>query len=250
MDERELERRARVAQLLLRAARTLGETLEPDRVYDRFHDLLAEFVLHDGLLVSSYDEAEKLIRCEYAWSDGNRLDTSVFPPLALNRGGGGMQSRVIVQGEPLLFNDVAEVVQDPGGTYYDVDREGNVRKLPDSGPPGSAAAMMVPVKHEGRVVGVVQVMANSGAYTQEQLELADGLVQQMAAAVRNVRLQKEQRRLAAAGYPRRQRQCRRRGYDRGPIPARSRRRSPSVRPRCARTRAWRSRLRAPSACRW
>ena len=198
MDERELERRARVTQLLLRAARTLGETLEPDRVYDRFHDLLAEFVLHDGLLVSSYEEGEKLIRCEYAWSDGNRLDTSVFPPLALNRGGGGMQSRVIVQGEPLLFNDVAEVVQDPGGTYYDVDREGNVRKLPDSGPPGSAAAMMVPVKHEGRVVGVVQVMANSGAYTQEQLELADGLVQQMAAAVRNVRLQKEQRRLAAA----------------------------------------------------
>ena len=89
-------------------------------------------------------------------------------------------------------------MQSPGGTYYDVDREGNVRKLPDSGPPGSSAAMMVPVKHEGRVVGVVQVMANSGSYTQEQLELADGLVQQMAAAVRNARLQKEQRRLEAA----------------------------------------------------
>ena len=58
--------------------------------------------------------------------------------------------------------------------------------------------MMVPVKHEGRVVGVVQVMANSGSYTHEQLELVDGLVQQMAAAVRNARLQKEQRRLEAA----------------------------------------------------
>jgi signal transduction histidine kinase len=109
-----------------------------------------------------------------------------------------MQSRVIVGGEPALFNDVAEVVRRPGGTYYDVDREGNVRKLPDSGPPGSSAAMMVPVKHEGNVVGVVQVMANSGSYTHEQLELVDGLVQQMAAAVRNARLQKERRRLAAA----------------------------------------------------
>ena len=198
MDERELELRARVAQLLLRAARTLGETVEPDRVYDRFHDLLAEFVLHDGVLVSSYEESDGLLRCEYAWSDGNRLDTSVFPPVALNREGGGMQSRVIITGEPLLFNDVAQVVQTPGTTYYDVDREGSLRKLPDSGPPGSSAAMMVPVKHEGRVVGVVQVMANSGAYTHEQLELADGLVQQMAAAVRNARLQKEQRRLEAA----------------------------------------------------
>ena len=198
MKERELERKARVAQLLLDAARTLGQTLDPDRVYDRFHDLLADVVQHDGVLVSSYDERDGLIRCDYAWSDGNRLDTTVFPPLPLNRKGGGMQSQVIVSGVPRFFNDVADVVQRPGGTYYDVDREGTVRKLPDSGPPGSRAAMMVPVKHEGQVVGVVQVMSNSGEYSPEQLELVDGLVGQMAAAVRNARLQKEQMRLEAA----------------------------------------------------
>ncbi len=198
MKERDLERKARVAQLLLDAARTLGETLDPDRVYDRFHDLLAEVVEHDGVLVSSYDERDGLIRCDYAWSDGNRLDTTVFPPLPLNRKGGGMQSQVIVSGVPRLFNDVADVVQRPGGTYYDVDREGTVRKLPDSGPAGSRAAMMVPVKHEGQVVGVVQVMSNSAEYSPEQLELVDGLVGQMAAAVRNARLQKEQVRLEAA----------------------------------------------------
>jgi PAS domain S-box-containing protein len=196
--KRELKRKARVAQLLLDAARALGETLEPDRVYDTFHDLLADVVQHDGVLVSSYDESDGLMRCEYAWSDGNRLDTAVFPPLPLNRKGGGMQSRVIVSGEPLFFNDVAEVVQGPGGTYYDVDREGKIRKLPESGPPGSRAAMMVPVKHEGRVVGVVQVMSNSGEYSPDDLELVNGLVGQMAAAVRNARLQKEQRRLEAA----------------------------------------------------
>jgi PAS domain S-box-containing protein len=198
VNDQELERKARVAQLLLDAARTLGETVDPDHVYDRFHDLLAGVLQHDGVLVSSYDENDGLIRCDYAWSDGNRLDTSVFPALPLNREGGGMQSRVIVNGEPLLFNDVAEVVQRPGGTYYDVDREGKVRKLPETGPPGSRAAMMVPVKHEGRVVGVVQVMSNSAEYSFGQLELVDGLVQQMAAAVRNARLQKEQRRLEAA----------------------------------------------------
>jgi signal transduction histidine kinase len=41
-------------------------------------------------------------------------------------------------------------------------------------------------------------MSNSGAYSGEQLEIVDGLVGQMAAAVRNARLQKEQRRLEAA----------------------------------------------------
>ena len=41
IDARDLERKARVTQLLLDAARTLGETLDQERVYDRFHELLA-----------------------------------------------------------------------------------------------------------------------------------------------------------------------------------------------------------------
>ena len=198
MNERELERKAAVAELLLSAARQLGETLEPERVYDRFHELLAGHVPHDGVVVSSYDESDGLIRCDYAWVEGNRIDPTTLPPLPLNRQGGGMQSRVIVTGEPLLFNDVVERVQAPDGTLYNVDSEGTVRKLPDSGPSGTTAAMMVPVAHEGRVVGVVQVMSDSGAYTAEQLALVEGLVVQMAAAVRNARLQRERLRLEAA----------------------------------------------------
>ena len=198
MHMHDLERKARVAELLVNAARELGEDLEPERVYDRFHELLADVVQHDGVIVSSYDEHEGLIRCEYAWSDGNRLDPSIFPPLPLNLEGGGMQSRVIVSGEPLLFNDVSERVREPGGTYYDVDAAGTLRKVPDSGPPGTRAAMMVPVRHEARVVGVVQLMSNTAEYASEDLELFEGLVAQMGAAVRNARLQKERRRLEVA----------------------------------------------------
>ena len=133
VNERGLEPKAGVAELLLDAARVFAETLEPERVYERFHELLGDFVGHDGVVVSSYDAADGLIRCDYAWVDGNRLDPEILPPVPLNRRGGGMQSRVIVTGEPLLVNDVAERVQEPGGTYYDVDREGHVRKRPRRG---------------------------------------------------------------------------------------------------------------------
>ena len=197
MDERTLARKAEVAELLLNAARQLGETLEPERVYERFHELLGDVVQHDGLVVSSYDESDDLIRCDYAWVEGNVIDAATLPPLPLNRSGGGMQSRVIVSGEPLLFNDVVERVQQEG-RFYNVDREGTIEKIPDSGPSGTNAAMMLPVKHEGRVVGVVQVMTDGGTYSREQLELVEGLVAQMAAAVRNARLQKDRRRLEAA----------------------------------------------------
>ena len=40
---------------------------------------------------------------------------------------------------------VPEQVKDPAGVYYDVDREGHMRKLPDDeGPPGVQSALMVP----------------------------------------------------------------------------------------------------------
>ena len=108
-----------------------------------------------------------------------------------------MQSRVITEGVPLLENAVPERVQDPGGTYYTVDREGSVRRTPDT-PVGVTAAIMVPVKDEGRVVGVVQVMSDTTTYAPEQVEILEGLAVQMAAAVRIARLQDERRRLEAA----------------------------------------------------
>jgi PAS domain S-box-containing protein len=193
-----VERQAEKARLLLEAARYLNETLEPARVYDRFHELLTDAIDHGGVVVSSYDEDDELIRCEYAWVDGERLDPAIFPPLPLNREGGGMQSRVITTGEPLLVNDVREQVKDPKGVYYDVDRAGTLRKVPDEGPPGVRAAMMLPVKHEGRVVGVVQLMTDRLEYTKEQLELAEGLVGLMGASARNARLYQKAQSEAAA----------------------------------------------------
>jgi two-component system, OmpR family, phosphate regulon sensor histidine kinase PhoR len=181
-------RKAAMAELLLEAARYLGETLEPQRVYARFHELLADSIHHDGVVVSDYDEGDGLIRCEYVWVDGNHVDPATLPPVPFNPEG-GMQSRVIATGEPLLANDVRERVAQ-GGTYYDVEGDGSMRKVPDTGPPETRAAMMVPIKHQGRVVGVVQLMSDGEPYTDEHLELIEGLVAQMAAAARNARLHK------------------------------------------------------------
>lgn len=193
----DLERKARVAELLLGAARELGEDLEPERVYERFRDLLVGVIPYDGLVISSYDPTEGLIRCDYVWNEGNVIDPSSLPPLPLNPEG-GMQSRVIVSGKPFLFTDVPHEVRQRGGTYYNVDRQGKMEKIPDSGPSRTRSAMMVPISHDGDVVGVVQLMRDRGEYNGEEVELFEALVAQMAVAVRNTRLQRERRRLEAA----------------------------------------------------
>jgi len=189
---------AEKAELLLAAARYLNETLELERVYDRFHQLLGEAVPHGGVIVSSFDAETELISCDYAWVDGEKLDPAILPPLPLNREGGGMQSRVIMTGEPLVVNDVPEQVKDPGGVYYELDSKGQMRKLPADGPPEVQSAMMLPVKHEGEVVGVVQLMHEKARYDEEQLELAEGLIGLMAGAVRNARLHERAKEEAAA----------------------------------------------------
>jgi PAS domain S-box-containing protein len=193
----DLESKARVAELLLGAARELGKSLEPERVYERFRELLVDVIPYDGLVISSYDPAEELIRCDYAWNEGNVIDPGSLPPLPLNPEG-GMQSRVIVSGKPFLFRDVPQEVRQRGGTYYNVDRQGKMEKIPDSGPSRTTSAMMVPINHDGDVVGVVQLMRDRGEYDGEEVELFEALVAQMAAAVRNARLQRERRRLEAA----------------------------------------------------
>jgi signal transduction histidine kinase len=190
-----LQREAALSRLLLDTARVLGETLVPARVYERFRGILADAIQHDGIVVSSFDEATGTIRCDYAWADGTTLDPATFPDLTLSPTG-GMQSEVIRTGRPLLTNEVAKRVEGPG-TYWDVDASGELRKVPESGPPDAQAAMMVPVKHEGTVVGVVQVMTDYGTYDEDQLEVLEGLVGQMAAAVRNARLHEERARLEA-----------------------------------------------------
>ena len=193
----ELERKARLAEILLDAARELGEGLEPERVYDRFRELLVDVLPYDGLVISSYDPTAGLIRCDYAWNEGNVIDAASLPALPLNRKG-GMQSRVIMSGKSFLFSDVPREVRERRGVYYNVDKEGRIEKIPESGPVRTKSAMMVPVRHEGAVVGVVQLMTDVDTYTNDDVELFEALVAQMAAAVRNARLQREQRRLAAA----------------------------------------------------
>jgi hypothetical protein len=69
------------AELLLSAARYLNETLDPERVYARFHELLEDAVPHAGVVVSAFDPGTELISCEYAWVDGEKLDPAIFPAL-------------------------------------------------------------------------------------------------------------------------------------------------------------------------
>ena len=179
----------RAYRILLETARQLGGSLEPSAIFARLKHSVCGAVRCDGLIVSAFDRASGVIRCDYAWTGGNVLDPATLPPLIYREDSGGMQSQVIRTGRPAMFSDVVERVRDPKGTYYEVDRGGEVRDLKEGGPPTVHSAIMVPLRLEGEVVGVIQVMADAqNAYTATDLELLEGISLLLAVALENARL--------------------------------------------------------------
>jgi len=189
-DRAELERLRR-AHLMYEAARRLSGTLVIEEIYSGLRELTAQAMSSDGMIVSSYDAASRTVRCVYLWVNGKRLDHTALMalPIDLERGG-GMQTEVIRSGEGRLYADVHDRVR-RGGRYFDVAGDGSVRDLskPDSRPAGARCALMVPVKLEGKVVGIVQSMSDTpGAYTPEHLSILESLVAPMAVALQNAEL--------------------------------------------------------------
>jgi signal transduction histidine kinase len=179
----------RLHQILLDTARQLGSSLVPDDIFARMLSSVGAAMRCDGLIVSSFDREQGEIRGAYAWVGGNVLDPSTLPPLKFRAESGGMQSEVIRTGRPALFSDVVERVRDPKGKYYEVDPSGKVKDLRDAGPPLARSAIMAPLRLEGEVVGVVQVMADAeNVYTQLDLELLEGISLLLAVALENAKL--------------------------------------------------------------
>lgn len=175
--------------LLLDASKRLNSTLNPKEVYTILEDVISGALDCEGLLVSSFDPVARQIRCEHACIGGKHPDPSGFPPLPLGEPGEGMQSTVIHTGQAMIFGDVQDRVRSGKGKYYEVEPDGKTHELPRKEALPTHSAIMAPIKLDGRVVGVIQVMCDRpGAYDGDDLALLEGIALQTAAATRNAQL--------------------------------------------------------------
>lgn len=183
--------KARRIDLMYEAGRRFSGTLVVEEIYEALREMIGGAMRYDGMIVSSYDPASSVARCAYGWASGKRFDPTTLPPLTIRLDGPGMQTEVIRTGEARLYGDVRERVRRPGARYFDVDGDGRVRDLrqPGAKPPGASCALMVPIKLEGKVIGIVQVMCDrAGAYKREHLATLESLVAPMAVALQNAEL--------------------------------------------------------------
>jgi len=187
--EEALRQRTEEVELLYEAGQQLGQTLDINTIYNKLYDFISGLMDCDALAVSSFDPEEKLIRCAFAIMDGDHQDVSQFSVLSLNPEGQGTQSLAIHTGESLLIKDYQARVKTAKRAYY--VGEGKILdhdKVPDDADV-TRSAIIVPVKLEGQVVGVIQVLSyRLNAYTEDNLRILESLASQIAVAGNNALL--------------------------------------------------------------
>lgn len=192
---RELEQRTRELTLLHRAGVQLTRATHTDDVTRTLYRIISELMDCDSLLISSYDREEKLIRALFVLHEGEVADVSQFPPLPFDVDaplpkGTGTQGFALRTGQSLLINDYVTYAMKQTAYYYE---DGQVHAADpdedDSEVITTRAALIVPLKLNAQVTGVVQVFSyRQDAYRPEHLRFMEAVAPQAAIAIKNTRL--------------------------------------------------------------
>ena len=197
--QEDLKRRNEEIRLLYHASRQLSESLETDTLYTNFHNLLVEVMDCDSLFISAFDSKTNLIHAVYGILDGKQIDISDFPPIPLEPEGQGVQSQAIYIKNSLMIDDL-QAQLNTANTRYFYDEDGNFveREAIAAQEKITQSALIVPIVLDNQVVGVVQIFSYQlGAYTLEQLHIAEAMVSQIAVASQNAELyQQAQKQIA------------------------------------------------------
>lgn len=191
--EAALHTRTEELRRLYEAGQQLSQSLDLNVIFDTLYQVIAGVMDCDSLVVSQYTPVDSLIRCIHLRHEGEIMDATMLPPIPLEAEGRGTQSIAIHTGQSLLLNDYQRYRQTAATSYYfdensvmdshDVTPE----RAEEEGIPRSA--LIVPLKMDGMVTGVIQVMSvRPDAYAEDNLKLLEALAAHVAIASKNAAL--------------------------------------------------------------
>lgn len=182
---RELKKRNRELRMLYEANKVMSFTLDLQTIYSAIHHFIKEMMECDALIVTRYSKEDDLIHCLYAWHEGEPIDIEKLPPIPLAPPGGGIQSEAIRTGESVLLRDFVDKARKSSNVRYFIDDDGNVHEdIPEEEP--TQSALIVPLKHESVVIGVIQVFSErTDSYTEDDLRFLESLSVHAASAITN-----------------------------------------------------------------
>ena len=172
--ERLLERISSLAQVL-------GTARELSTIFRGLREFTAVSVPCDGFFVSLYDSIRDVRTACYGWGDGNEVDVSELPPMAVTTE--GPNSRAVRTGHVVITNNYMQATR--GRPSVIVGPDNGLR--PDS-------SLAVPMAVMGRIIGTIEVQSyRFHAYQPEHVTAMSMAANLTAVAIENVRLLKLER---------------------------------------------------------
>ena len=174
---------------LYQAGQQLGQSLDLKKIYASLHEIIARTMPCDGIIVSSYNPKDAVLVCEAMFHEKTAVDISGFPPIPLEPPGKGTQSQVVHSGQSLYLSDYLAHQQKAKSSYF-VNADGIYEpEQPPLDEDITRSAILVPLKREGQIIGVIQVTSYlKDAFTDDNLHFLETLAPQISAAISNAAL--------------------------------------------------------------
>lgn len=180
-NERALLEYERLLERIKALAQALGTARELNAIFRALRQFTNVTVPCNGFFVSLYDPLRDVRTACYGWADGDELDVSNLPPMAVTTT--GPNSRAVRTGEVIITNDYMRATQANPGVIVGPDN--GLR--PDS-------SMAVPMAVMGRIIGTIEVQSyEKNVYRAEHVTAMSMAANLTAVAIENVRLLKLER---------------------------------------------------------
>ncbi len=175
-DQRALSEYERLLERISLLAQALGAARDLLTIFRALREFTRVSVPCDGMFVSLYDPVRDVRTACYAWGDGNEIDTSELPPMAVTAT--GPNSRAVRTGQAVITEDYMTATSPHPGIIIG----------PDNGL-RPQCSLAVPMAVMGRTVGTIEVQSyEPKAYGQESVTAMRMAANLTAVAIENVRL--------------------------------------------------------------
>lgn len=180
-NQRALLEYERLTERIKALAQALGTARELTEVFRGLRQFTNASLPCNGFFVSLYDPVRDVRTACYGWADGEELDISGLPPMAVTTL--GPNSRAVRTGEVVITNDYMRAQRGHPGVIVGTDNGFR----PES-------SMAVPMAVMGRIIGTIEVQSyERKVYRPEHVTAMSMAANLTAVAIENVRLLKLER---------------------------------------------------------
>ncbi len=156
-------------KLLYEASLAVNDITNTNDLYSICFDYIEKILNVTGIIVSLVYNEGRNIKYEAIRVNGQNIDVSDLPLTKLRPDGKGPQTHTILTGKPVVIKDLEEMLKDSQSKMF-VDTEGHVCDMNGEVENVSRAAILLPLKYDNRVIGVLQVQNyKADFYTEDDL---------------------------------------------------------------------------------